>query len=97
MVPATSLPPSACIPVETVTPHAHAHLFLGTAGLLWGWQVTAAGSHVADQPRNMFTVLVGKRQGQGLRGNPQAIEIVLGDQDFAPPKRAPEGRFWEGK
>lgn len=92
------LPHLPHIPVETVTPQAHAHLFLSTAGLLGEWQVTAAGSHVADEPRNMFTVLVGRRWGQGLRENPQAIEMVLGDQDFAPPKTAPEvgGGFGKG-
>lgn len=31
-------------------------LLLGTAGLFWKWQLTAAGSHVVDQPRNLFVL-----------------------------------------
>lgn len=64
------LPPLPCIPLETVTPCTHTHLLLGTAGLLWKGQVTAAVGHVSDEPRNLLT-MVGKGQGSGSSGNPR--------------------------
>lgn len=79
------LPPLPCIPSWPVPP-CPAHLLLGTAGLLWKGQLTAAVSHVSDQPRNLLTV-VGKGRGQGLQETP--------GQEC--PRGCPKRRFWEGK
>lgn len=82
------LPHLPRIPMETVTPQAHAHLFLSTAGLLGEWQVTAAGSHVADEPRNMFmfgenflvsTEIAHEVGGDSAEVNGQDVPVIVGE------------------